>query len=77
MAKKKRKTSNVILVILGVFYLFFIALMVVIFLWKGAIPDTLVQCTMGAGGIEAVALSAIKVSKELSKKKKTNAEMQE
>lgn len=77
MAKKKRKTSNVILVILGVFYLFFIALMVVIFCWKGAIPDTLVQCTMGAGGIEAVALSAIKISKEISKKRKTNTETQE
>ena len=32
----------------------------------GAVPDSLVQCTLGAGGVEALLLAAIKVSKVLS-----------
>ncbi len=59
----QRKTSDVVLVILGVFLLAFIVTMIVIFCVKGSVPDTLIQCTMGTGSIEAFALAWIKVRK--------------
>ena len=30
---------------------------------KGSVPDTLIQYTLGAGGIESLALAAIKITK--------------
>lgn len=60
------KTSNRVLVILGAFFLAFIICMTAIFCVKGSVPDTLIQCTMGAGGVEALMLAAIKVSKVLT-----------
>ena len=60
------KTSNLILALLGLFLLAFIAAMTVIFCVKGAVPDTLIQYTLGAGGVEALLLAGIKVSKVIS-----------
>ena len=60
------KTSNVILALLGVFLVGFIAAMTVIFCVKGAVPDTLIQYTLGAGGVEALLLAGIKVSKVIA-----------
>ena len=48
------KTSNIILILLGAFLLAFIAVMTMIFCIKGAVPDTLIQYTLGAGGVEAL-----------------------
>lgn len=59
-------TSNKVLCILSTFLLIFIVTMTVIFCIKGAVPDTLIQYTLGAGGIEALMLAAIKVSKVIS-----------
>lgn len=61
--KKKKKTSNLILIILGVFILAFISTMTYIFWVKGAVPDVLIQYTLGAGGVEVLLLAAIKISK--------------
>ena len=61
--QKERKTSNVVLTILAVFLLVFIVAMIVTFWVKGSVPDTLIQYTMGAGGIEALLLAGIKISK--------------
>ena len=61
-----RKTSNLILALLGLFLLGFIAAMTVIFCVKDAVPDTLIQYTLGAGGVEALLLAGIKVSKVIS-----------
>lgn len=61
-----KKTSNIILALLGVFLLAFIAAMTAIFCIKGAVPDTLIQYTLGAGGVEALLLAGIKISKVLS-----------
>lgn len=58
-----KKTSNIILALLGVFLLAFIAAMTAIFCVKGAVPDTLIQYTLGAGGVEALLLAGIKISK--------------
>ncbi len=61
-----KKTSNVILAVMGVFLLAFITAMTVIFCVKGAVPDTLIQYTLGAGGVEALLLAGIKVSKVIA-----------
>ena len=60
------KTSNVVLALMGVFLVGFIAAMTVIFCVKGAVPDTLIQYTLGAGGVEALLLAGIKVSKVIA-----------
>lgn len=60
---KQPKTSNLILILLGLFLFFFIVAMIAIFCVKGAVPDTLIQYTLGAGGVEALLLAGIKISK--------------
>lgn len=75
MATTKKKktnkisTSNLILMILGAFILTFIIAMIVIFCVYQAVPDTLIQYTLGAGGVEAVVLALIKISKVVSGEK--------
>lgn len=64
------KTSNIILAVMGVFLVAFIGAMTVIFCVKGAVPDTLIQYTLGAGGVEALLLAGIKISKVVSGDKK-------
>lgn len=61
--RKKGKTSDVILLVMGLFAAAFIVAMTVIFCVKGAVPDTLIQYTLGAGGVEALLLAGIKISK--------------
>lgn len=58
-----------ILILLGVFAVSFITAMTVIFCVKGAVPDTLIQYTLGAGGAEALLLAGIKISKVLTGEK--------
>lgn len=53
-----------ILIVLGVFLLCFIVAMVVIFIKKDSIPDTLVQCVFGACGLESGVMGWIKTTKE-------------
>ena len=67
--KKKRKTSNIVLVLLGICILLFTISMIVTFWFKGSVPDTLIQYTLGAGGIEALLLAGIKISKVLTESK--------
>ena len=57
------KTSNKVLLVMGLFALAFIAAMTVIFCVKDAVPDTLIQYTLGAGGVEVLLLAGIKISK--------------
>ena len=66
--RKEAKTSNLILLAMGLFALTFIAAMTAIFCVKGAVPDTLIQYTLGAGGAEALLLAGIKISKVVSGK---------
>lgn len=61
--RKQKKTSNRVLVLLGLFLLSFIVAMIVTYWVKGAVPDTLIQYTLGAGGVEALLLAGIKISK--------------
>ncbi len=57
------KTSNLILLVMGLFAVAFIVAMTVIFCVKESVPDTLIQYTLGAGGVEALLLAGIKISK--------------
>lgn len=68
------KTSNTILAVMGVFLLAFIAAMTVIFCVKGSVPDTLIQYTLGAGGVEALLLAGIKISKVIAGDKPGDSE---
>ena len=61
--RREARTSNVILLAMGLFALVFIAAMIVTFWVKGAVPDTLIQYTLGAGGVEALLLAGIKITK--------------
>lgn len=61
--KKRMKTANRVLLCMGLFIFAFIVTMIVTFWAKGAVPDTLITYTLGAGGIEALALACIKISK--------------
>lgn len=61
--RKKLKTSNTVLIVLGVFLLAFIITMIVTFWVKGSTPDTLIQYVLSAGGVETLALAIIKVAK--------------
>lgn len=63
------KTSNRVLLVLGLFALAFIIAMTATFWRFQAVPDTLIQMVLGAGGLESAALAAIKVSKVLKGEK--------
>ena len=51
------------LLVMGLFVAAFIVIMIVTFWVKGSVPDTLIQYTLGAGGVEALLLAGIKISK--------------
>ena len=51
---------------MGLFAAAFITAMTVIFCIKGTVPDTLIQYTLGAGGVEALLLAGIKMSKVIA-----------
>lgn len=64
--RRKKRTSNRVLILLGLFLLAFITAMTVTYWVKGGVPDTLIQYTLGAGGAEAALLAGIKISKVLA-----------
>ncbi len=68
------KTSNRVLLVMGLFALAFIIAMTAIFCVKGSVPDTLIQYTLGAGGMEALLLAGIKISKVLTGNKPGESE---
>ena len=72
--RREAKTSNVILLAMGLFALAFIVVMTVTFWVKGSVPDTLIQYTLGAGGVEALLLAGIKISKVVSGEKAGESE---
>lgn len=66
--KPPMKTANKVLTLLGSFVLAFVVAMIVTYWRFQSVPDTLIQYTLGAGGIEALALAGIKISKTWSGK---------
>lgn len=65
MNKKRRHTREWVLVFLGSFAAIFILSMIVTFWVKGSVPDTLIRYTLGAGGLEALLLAGITITKVL------------
>ena len=63
------KTSDMVLLCMGIFAFGFVVAMTVIFCVKGATPDALIQYTLGAGGVEALLLAGIKISKVFAENK--------
>lgn len=63
------RTTERVLCLLGAGTAVFITAMSVIFCVKGAVPDTLIQCTLGAGGLETLLLAFIKISRIISGEK--------
>ena len=61
--REKHKTSDMVLLVMGLFVAAFIVIMIVTFWVKGSVPDTLIQYTLGAGGVEALLLAGIKITK--------------
>lgn len=59
------KTSNRVLLALGISAALFIVIMIITYWRFQSVPDTLIQYTLGAGGIESLALASIKVAKTL------------
>ena len=68
--KKKLKALTVSLLAVGVFCVAFIIAMIVIFCVKGSVPDTLIQYTLGAGGLEALFCAVIQCVNTIFKKDK-------
>lgn len=62
-------TRNKVLLALGLFIAAFIVAMIAVFCIYGNTPDTLIQYTLGAGGLEALLLAIITVSKVVTNKK--------
>lgn len=52
--------SKKVVISLGIFFVVFVSIMIATYWIMGSIPDVLVQCVLGAGGIEAFALAWIK-----------------
>lgn len=61
------KTSNKILIVLGIGLLIFTILMIVIFFIKDSVPDTLITCVFAACTGEFSVLGWIKTTKEKNK----------
>lgn len=75
--KQGRKTLAVILLAVGVFDVAFIITMIVLFCVFQTVPDVLIQCVLGASGVEAFLTAAIQIVKiifEKKKKKQTETE---
>lgn len=58
-----KNTANWVLAFIGAFIIIFIVAMIITYWRFQTIPDTLVQYTLGAGGIECLLLAGIKITK--------------
>ena len=65
MNQKPKHTRERVLTYLGIFALVFILIMVVTYWVMGSVPDTLIQYTLGAGGLEALLLAGITITKTI------------
>lgn len=77
MKKKKVKTLTAILLAVGIFDLTFIVTMIIIFCIKGVVPDVLIQCVLGASGVEAFVSAAIQICKIIFEKKGEGSNVQD
>lgn len=64
MKKHKFGTMNIVLSIIAIFLFIFIVVMIGIYCYTGAIPDTLCTCVFAICGGECGAMAWIKTAKE-------------
>lgn len=57
------KTLDKVLIILGIFVALFIIANLIIFCIYQSVPDTLIACTLGSGGIEIIMTALIQMKK--------------
>lgn len=69
-----KNTANWVLAILASFIFFFIIAMIVTYWRFQMVPDTLIQYTLGAGGVECLFLAGIKITKVLKGDKNDDSE---
>lgn len=67
--KKKLKTLDKVLIILGIFLFVFIVATVVIYTVKDWAFDTLISMVLGGSSVEAIATASITITKAISEKK--------
>ena len=77
MKEKKRKTMDVILIIVGVLLITFTITMIIIYLITGGIPDTLCTCFFAALGGECGVMGWIKSTKERYRERRYELEDRE
>ena len=77
MKEKKRKTMDVILIIVGVLLITFTVTMIIIYLITGGIPDTLCTCFFAALGGECGVMGWIKSTKERYRERRYELEDRE
>lgn len=75
--KKKIRTMDLILVIVGIALLVFTAVMIWLFTRFGAVPDTLITCVFAALGGECGIMGWIKTTKERNKEREWEKEDRE
>lgn len=63
------KKLDIILIILGIFFLLFTITMTVIFCVKDAVPDSLITGVYSASFIELIATACIKIAGDIIEKK--------
>lgn len=68
--KKKRRTMDVILIVLALFLLVFVVVMLWMYYVTGGIPDTLCTCVFGICGGECGVMGWIKTTKERKQERK-------
>lgn len=70
----KKKTMDIILILVGTFLLIFTITMIVIFLVCGTVPDTLITCVFGACAGECGIMGWIKTTKDKHEARKWELE---
>ena len=69
--KPKKPLDKIDRFVIGVmvYWVLFVAVMTVVFCFKGIVPDTLIQYALGGGAIELVCTALIEIVKEREGKK--------
>lgn len=75
--RKKIGMMNIILLVIGVILLSFTVTMIIIYVFTGSVPDTLITCVFATLGGECGAMAWIKTTKERRQERKWQLEDEE
>ncbi len=74
---KKKKTMDIILVVIAVTLLVFVVAMILIYLYTGGIPDTLCTCVFATCGGECGVMGWIKTTQDRHRERRYEIEDRE